>query len=59
MRDVGVIKRGEHTRLTLKSGESFEVASDGGRQHLDRDVAIQLRVSRPVHFAHPTRAQRG
>ena len=30
---------------------------DGRRQHLDRDVPVELRP-RPVHLAHPARAER-
>ena len=27
------------------------------RQHLDGDIPVQLRIARPVHFAHPACAE--
>ena len=35
----------------------FGIVSDGRRQDLQRDVAVQLRVVRPIHLAHPAAAE--
>jgi hypothetical protein len=33
------------------------VSGERGRQDLDRDLAFQLGVGRPIHLAHPPRAK--
>ena len=43
-------------RWRLKPGEAVAVARERMRQELDRNVALQLRVSRAVHLAHAARA---
>jgi hypothetical protein len=45
-------------RLLLEAPQSLGVAGQRAREDLDRDVAIQARVPRAVHLAHPPRAQR-
>jgi hypothetical protein len=59
VRDVGVVQRGEHLRLALEAGESLWIGRDGVGQHLQRDVASQLRIFSAVDLAHSTFAQLG
>jgi hypothetical protein len=40
-------------RFSLKAPKTLGVERDGVRQHLDRDVAPQARVTRTIDFAHP------
>jgi len=51
-RDVGVIQQREGLGFTLKPGHAFQVLREGVRQHLDRDLASQVRVSGSIHLAH-------
>ena len=55
--DVGVIQRGEHPRLALEAREPIRIARERARQDLDRDVASELRVVRPVDLAHAAGAE--
>ena len=55
--DVGMIQRGEHPRLALEAREPIGMARERARQDLDRDVAPELGVARPVHLAHAARAE--
>jgi hypothetical protein len=57
--DVRVRQRGDGLRLAPETGQPLAITRDGRRQHLDRDVALQLRVPRPVHLAHPPGPERG
>ncbi len=52
VRDVWMVQRREHLRFTTKSREAIGIVGDGGQQHLDRDVAIQLRVVGAIDLAH-------
>ena len=56
LRDVRMVERGEHFCFALKAREPIRVAGDCGRQHLDRDLAFQVRVGGLIHLAHPTNA---
>ena len=56
MGDVGMIERGEELRFPAEAREAIGIVGDGGEQDFDRDVAIQLRVPRAIHFAHPAGA---
>ena len=38
----------------VKPGEPFGIVSERVRQDLDRDIAIELGVARPIDLAHPT-----
>jgi hypothetical protein len=49
----GVVERGEHLRLPLEPRETLGVRGEDRRQQLQRDVATELRVGRPVDLAHP------
>src|SRR3954465_12867616 len=45
--DVGMIQWGKRPGLAIEARSSIEVQQPGGRQHLDRDIAIELRVVSP------------
>ena len=54
----GWFQRGEHLRFAAEPREAIGIVGDGRQQHFDRDVAIQLRIARAIHLAHPARAER-
>ena len=39
-------------RLALESGKPLRIRREGLRQHLNRDVAIELGIARPIDLAH-------
>ena len=55
--DVRVIEGCEHFRFPLESCEAIGIVGERLRQDLDRDVASQLRIAGPIHFAHAARAE--
>jgi hypothetical protein len=57
--DVGMIQSGEGSGFPLKSRKSLSVLSEALGQDLDRHVALQLAVPRPIDFAHPAGADGG
>ncbi len=57
-KDVGMGERSDRPRFLLETAQSLGIGREFRRQHLDRDVAIQPCVARPVHVAHPARADR-
>ena len=57
--DVRMIQRGEHPRLPLEAREPLGVGRERVRQELDRDIALELRVARAVHFTHAARTEQG
>src|SRR5438034_4736149 len=54
-----MIQRGERLRFTLKPRKAVGVACEGLGQDLDRHVAIQSRIARPIHLPHPAFADPG
>ena len=54
-----MIERREQLRLALESRDAIRIAGEEGGEDLDRDVAAQARVARPIHFAHAARADGG
>jgi hypothetical protein len=44
-------------RFPLEAREAHRVLRHASGKHLDRDLAIELRVARPLHLAHPARAE--
>ncbi len=56
--DVGVVQRGGGARLLFEALSSPVVPGHRRGEHLDRDLAAELGVLRPVHLTHPARAQR-
>ena len=57
--DVRVVKARERARLSLESLTPVFTCEGLLGQDLDRDVSAEARVLRPVHLAHPARAERG
>ena len=51
--DVRVIQRREDFRFALEPREPIGIGGERWRQDLDRDLALQLRVGRPIHLPHP------
>ena len=56
--DVRVIQRGGSAGFLIESRKASRVAGEGRRQHFDRDITSEPRVSRPIDFAHAARAGR-
>lgn len=56
--DVGMIERREDSRFALKSGEPFGIAGELIGQDLDRYVAIELRITCSIDFAHAAAPER-
>ena len=52
-RDVRMIEGSERLRLALESDQTFGVSGECVRQDLDRDLATERRVCRPVDLPHP------
>ena len=50
--DVGVLQRGHGPRLAQEPLARRRVAGQGGGQHLDRHIALETRVARPVDLPH-------
>jgi hypothetical protein len=47
-----MIQRRERLRLTFEPHQAFGVRCERVRQDLDRDLAAQRRIRRPIHLAH-------
>ena len=48
--NVRMVQRGEHFCFALETREPIGVSCERGRQDLDRDLAFQLGVGRPIHL---------
>ena len=46
--DVGMVQQGERLRLVLEPRHTIRIACEGGRQHLDRDIAAEVRIAGPI-----------
>src|SRR5262249_28584081 len=57
-RDVGVVQDPRSARLLLEPPQPVRIGREGGRQHLNRDLAPEPRIPRPVHLSHAARTQR-
>ena len=57
--DVGMVQRGQDPGLALKPRDPLRVGGERRGQDLDGDVAIEPRVPRPIHFAHPAGPEGG
>ena len=55
---IALLRTNRNFRL-LYIGQTIRVVRQRRQQHLDRDVAIQLRVSRAIDGAHAALAERG
>src|SRR5262249_39975950 len=56
--DVGMRERGDGARLPLEPFERRGVAGEIRGQDLDRHLAPEARIARPVDLAHSSRAER-
>ena len=56
-KDVGMVQRRGCVGLLLESTEAVGVGGKRGGQDLDRNVATQARVTRPIDLAHAARTQ--
>jgi len=56
--DVGMRNRRHRTCLALEACDAVGIGGEGFRQDLDRDLAAQVRIVGPIHFAHPAGANR-
>ena len=54
-----MIQRGEHPRLALEARQAVGIPRERVRQELDRDIASELRVPRPIDFAHAAGSEGG
>ena len=52
-----MVQRGGRPRFLLEALQPLGVGDQAGRQDLDRDVATEPRVARPIDFAHAARAK--
>ena len=53
-----MVQRRQHLRLALEARHAALIIGERGRKDLDSDIAVQPRISRAIHFAHPARTQR-
>ena len=56
--DVRVVEAGDRARFVFEARQAFGVSGHIGRQHLERDVATEAHVPRPIHLAHAAGAER-
>ena len=59
VRDVRMIQRREGLGFAGEPRQAIRIIRERVGQDLQRDVAIELRVARPIHLAHAARAERG
>ncbi len=57
--DARVVERGQDLGLALEAAQPVGVGGDRLGQHLDRHLAVEPRVARPVDLAHAAGAERG
>ena len=50
--DVGMVQRGDRSRLLLKSPQAIGIGGKGLLQNFQRHVAQQTRIVRAINFAH-------
>ena len=53
-----MVQRREHFGLTLKPRKPHRIAYERLGQNFQRDIAVQLRVARPVDLPHPARTDK-
>ena len=54
-----MVQRGEQVRFAVEAREPGDVSREGAGQDFQRDIAIQLRVTRPIDLAHAPFAKHG
>ena len=57
--DDGVIQGGNCLRLLLKKPQPLGIAGKSCRQHLDRDLAVEPRITRTIHLTHAASTEWG
>ena len=57
--DVGMVQRGEDFGFPLEAGQAVGVRREGVRKDFQRNIPIQLGVSRLVHLSHTASANAG
>ena len=57
-RDVRMVQRGEDLRFAPEAREAIGIQREGRRPDLERDVAIEVGVARPVDLAHAAGADK-
>ena len=57
--DVRVVQRRQRLGFAGEPGEPFGVAGEEIGHHLDRDIAVERRVTRPIDLAHAAGAEEG
>jgi len=57
--DVGMVERGGGPRFLRETAQTVEVVRDPRRQHLDRHFALEPRIPRAIHLAHPAAPDEG
>ena len=55
-RDVRMVERGEDFRFALEPRQTFGIAGDQCRQHLDRHGSFEVGVGGSIDFTHPADA---
>jgi hypothetical protein len=58
VRDVRMVQRRKDLRLTFEPCQAISIERKRFREDLERHIAIELRVSRAIHFSHSARADR-
>ena len=58
-RNVRMIQRGQHQGFASEARHAIGILSEGFRQNLDSDVAVELGVDGPPHLAHAALAELG
>ena len=53
-----MIERGEQLRLPVESHHPLGISCRVRVEHLDRDLAVQSGVARPIHLSHAPRTER-
>ena len=56
--DVGMVDRRQRPSLPRETGQVLGVPRQGVGEDLDRHLAFELAVPRPIDLAHPARAER-
>jgi hypothetical protein len=56
-RDAGMVHRREGLGFARESRKPIGIVRERIREDFEGDLAIQLRVVRPLHFAHPASAE--
>ena len=53
----GMVEGGDGAGFALEAGEPIGIARQLGGQHLERDVAAELRIGGAIHLAHAACAE--